>query len=66
MALQVEEKQVGQQEVAVPGVVRIGALVAAAVQFAPVQAVVFDIVDDLQQGKGDNRLAEEEQGAERA
>ena len=66
MALQVEEKQVGQQKVAVPGMAGVGALVPAVVQLAPVQTVVLHIIDDFQQGKGDQRLSQEKQRAKPA
>lgn len=66
VALQVKQKQVGQQEVAVPGVVRVGAFIAAVFQFASMQAIVFDVVDDFQQGERHHRLAEEEQCTEPA
>ena len=66
VALQVKQKQVGQQEVAVPGVVRVSAFIAAVFQFASMQAVVFDVVNDFQQGERHHRLAEEEQCTEPA
>ena len=59
VALQVEEEQVGQQEVAVPGMLVGGSLVAPGFQATAVQAVVLDVVDDLQQCEGHHRLTDE-------
>ena len=62
VALEVEQEDVGEEVVAVPAVFRAGALVAAVVEFSSVQAVVFEVVDDFQQGKGNEALAQEEDG----
>ena len=64
VALEVEQEDVGEEVVAVPAVFGAGAFVAAVFEFSPVQAVVFEVVDDFQEGEGDKALAQEEDGAE--
>ena len=66
VALEVEQEDVGEEVVAVPAVFGAGAFVAAVFEFSPVQAVVFEVVDDFQEGEGDKALAQEEDGAEPA
>ncbi len=54
-----EQEQIGEQIIGVPGVFRCAAFVAAVFQFAPVQAVVLDVVDDLQLSECDHALNHE-------
>ena len=58
VALEVEQEDVGEEVVAVPAVFGAGAFVAAVFEFSPVQAVVFEVVDGLQQQDPDGGSAE--------
>ena len=53
VALEVEQEDVGEEVVGVPAVFRAGAFVAAVFELATVEAVVFEVVDDLQQVEGE-------------
>src|SRR3954447_25115804 len=60
MALQVVEEDVGGDVVAVPAVLGAAALVAAVLFLLAQQAVVLEVVDDLQQREADHRLRHQE------
>ncbi len=60
VTLQLEQEQIGEQVVAVPGVFDIRTLVTAIVQLAAVQAVVFNVVDHFQQAEGKEALGSKE------
>ena len=59
VTLQVVEQHVGGDVVRVPAVARGAALVAAVLALAALEAVVLEVVDDLEQAEAEDRLDEQ-------